>query len=301
MAIIETRTVSLETNRGMNDLLSMKKERVKVDETQEILDWLTRLDFDKERHDLLLRQKANTGKWFIESPEFRAWVETKKQTLLCHGFPGVGKTMLAAIAIDEIFKTTKAKDDGNGYQFLNNTNTGGYEDDNVGIGYVFGNFRRADELTCVAILASLTRQLAEKKDLPSDVLKMFKKHKSERSRPRLDELVSTLISIASRHATVFVVVDALDELHPDERASLTSALFSIQRGKADFRILATSRIIPEIVSEFKDAQHLEIRASEEDISTYLDGKMPGLPLFVRRNPELQEEIKSKINMAVDGV
>ena len=46
---------------------------------------------------------------------------------------------------------------------------------------------------------------------------------------------------------------------------------------------------------------LEIHASEEDVRRYLDGYMFRLPGFIVRSLELQEEIKTRIIKAVDGM
>jgi hypothetical protein len=46
---------------------------------------------------------------------------------------------------------------------------------------------------------------------------------------------------------------------------------------------------------------IEIRASDDDVRRYLDGKMSQLRPFVSRNFALQEEIKTEIIKAVDGM
>jgi hypothetical protein len=46
---------------------------------------------------------------------------------------------------------------------------------------------------------------------------------------------------------------------------------------------------------------LEIHASDEDVRRYLDGQMTRLPSFVLRNADLQEEIKTEIVKAVQGM
>ena len=71
--------------------------------------------------------------------------------------------------------------------------------------------------------------------------------------------------------------------------------------KARNEYLATSRFTPEIVDRFKDSESLEIRASSEDVERYLEGHIEQLPTFVQRNRELQEEIKTGISAAVDGM
>jgi hypothetical protein len=65
--------------------------------------------------------------------------------------------------------------------------------------------------------------------------------------------------------------------------------------------LVTSRFIPEITDEFKGYIHLEIRASPEDVERYVDGHLGELRPFVQRNQHLQDEIKTGISNAVDGM
>jgi hypothetical protein len=79
-----------------------------------------------------------------------------------------------------------------------------------------------------------------------------------------------------------------------------SQIFSLQ-AKTGANIFATSRHISNIEKEFEGNTLLEIRASEEDVRSYLDGHMLQLPGFVTRRPEIQEEIKATIVKAVDGM
>ena len=46
---------------------------------------------------------------------------------------------------------------------------------------------------------------------------------------------------------------------------------------------------------------MEIRASEHDVRRYVDGHMSQLPSFVGRSLDLQEEVKTEIVKAVDGM
>jgi hypothetical protein len=70
-------------------------------------------------------------------------------------------------------------------------------------------------------------------------------------------------------------------------------------------IFATSRFIPDIAEEFSNATSLEIRASEGDVRKYVDGKIlqlqQQLPKRVRSDPGLQEEIKTGVVKAADGM
>jgi hypothetical protein len=66
-------------------------------------------------------------------------------------------------------------------------------------------------------------------------------------------------------------------------------------------LFATSRIIPEIEKNFKNCLLLEIRANPEDIWNYLDQHMSQLPDFVSKDINLQTEIKTNIEGAIDGM
>jgi hypothetical protein len=66
-------------------------------------------------------------------------------------------------------------------------------------------------------------------------------------------------------------------------------------------LFVTSRFIPHIVKEFQGAPSLEIRASDGDVKRYLDGQSSRLPSFVRRNLDMQEQIKAEIVKAVEGM
>jgi type III secretory pathway component EscU len=46
---------------------------------------------------------------------------------------------------------------------------------------------------------------------------------------------------------------------------------------------------------------LEIRASKNDVERYLEDHIAGLPTFVQKNRQLQEEIETGISEAVDGM
>lgn len=93
---------------------------------QTVLDWLTPIDYMPQQSDFISRRQAGTGEWLLDSVEFQTLLNTDEQTFFCPGIPGAGKTILAAVVIDEL--TT---------QFSNDPTTG--------IAYIYCNFRRQDE------------------------------------------------------------------------------------------------------------------------------------------------------------
>ena len=185
---------------------------------------------------------------------------------------------------------------------IDDLNTRFHNDPSTGIAYLYCNFRRQDEQKAEDLLASLLKQLAQGlSSLPNSVTDLYDRHKAKETRP-YGEFSGVLQSVAAMYSRVFIVVDALDECQVSDgcRSRFLSEIFSLQ-AKCGINVFATSRFIPEVTEKFNGSTSLEIRASKEDVRKYLDGHIVQLPGFVRRNPELQDEIMTEITRLVDGM
>jgi hypothetical protein len=54
-------------------------------ELSEISEWLSDLTFEEYQKELYKTCTAGTGKWFLESPEFKNWLEGGSRELWCPG------------------------------------------------------------------------------------------------------------------------------------------------------------------------------------------------------------------------
>jgi hypothetical protein len=280
----EQQEISLAIRGGVDESNWRQENQEQQHERQTILQWLTPVDYAAQQSDFIGRRQKGTGQWLLDSTQFQAWLETDKQMLFCPGIPGAGKTILTSIVVEEL--TTR---------FCN--------DRSIGIAYLYCNFRRKDEQKAQDLLASLLKQLSEERShLPDSVKSLFDKHKVKRTRPSLDEISGAFQSVVATYSRVFVIVDALDEcsISDGSRQIFMSCLSSLQV-KCGVNLFTTSRHIASIEKEFEGNVKLEIRASEEDVRRYLESHMFRLPGFVVRSAELQEEIKSNIVKAVDGM
>ncbi|KAG7424985.1 putative ankyrin repeat protein [Fusarium oxysporum f. sp. raphani] len=253
-------------------------------EQKEILHCLTEVDYGPQQSDYFGRRQPGTGQWLLESAKFQCWLANKQQTLFCPGIPGAGKTILTSIVVENLEAL-----------FQN--------DRSFGIAYIYCNFRRQDEQTAEDLLASLLKQLAESRTTFSDSVKLlYHKHKDKRSRPSFEDISSTLQSVVALYSRVFILIDALDECRASDgsRTRFLAEVFKLQ-ARSGANIFATSRFIPDITEMFQNSISLEIRATEEDVRRYLQNHMLRLPAFVRRSPELQEEVKSSIVHSVQGM
>jgi hypothetical protein len=136
-------------------------------ERQTVLDWITLIDYAPQQNDFISRRHKGTGRWLLVSDEFQAWLGTDKQTLFCPGIPGAGKTILSSIVVD--------------YLYTNLQN-----DPNIGLAYLYCNFRRQHEQKLEDLIASLLKQLVQgQSSVPDSVQTLYNQHKDKRTRPSL--------------------------------------------------------------------------------------------------------------------
>ncbi|KAF5630756.1 purine and uridine phosphorylase [Fusarium tjaetaba] len=246
---------------------------------KELLEWLTLADYSLFQCDNIGRRQPGTGQWLLNSPEFCNWRDSPNQTLFCPGIPGAGKTILTSIVIDSL-KT----------QFVDYSN--------IGIAYVYCNFRRREEQTARELLASVLKQLLQGlKTIPESVESL---HRAG-SRLSLESISSALLWVAERFSRVFVLIDALDECRTSDgtRTRFLSEIFDLQ-SKCQINIFATSRPIPDVTRLFTNCASLEVRATDDDVRMFVRGRMPQLPEFFGQQG-LEEDITSQIVRSVQGM
>jgi hypothetical protein len=275
-------------------------------EHKEILDWLTPIDYTPQQSDHLTRRQPGTSQWLLDSPEFRTWLKTVKQTLFCPGFPGAGKTIITSIVVN--YLRTDFQNDSNQYSCDHNK---GIQTDKIGIAFVYCDFQRQDGQKTEDILASLLKQFVQEQDsVPESVKLLYDKHRKKNPPPSISDLSEALQSVLSNYSRAFIVIDALDECQ--DRGTLISYMAKLQ-AQTGANLFTTSRPIPEIKMEFEEVFResipLEIIARREDVEKYLDGHMWQLPLLDEKNLDLSKEtkmkiktkIKTKITEAANGV
>jgi hypothetical protein len=61
--------------------------QIRKQENQDVLDWLSPLNFWPRQSDLLDRRKEGTGGWLFRASKFEDWLSGEEKTLWC---PGIG-------------------------------------------------------------------------------------------------------------------------------------------------------------------------------------------------------------------
>ncbi|KAI9776598.1 MAG: hypothetical protein M1839_009502 [Geoglossum umbratile] len=287
----------IEAEKRISDLLSdvldnisktsanieTMRSKLDGDKDFEVLNWLTPIDYGPQQSDFIQRRQEGTGTWLLHTNKFNMWLDQRNKTLFCSGIPGAGKTILTSIVIDYLCSKYR-------------TNF------SVGIAYLYCNFRQQQQQKPEDLLLSLLKQLVQKQALvPESVKTLYECHNRERTRPLLNEILGALKSVAAQHSRVLIIVDALDEcgISDGERQKFLSAIFSLQ-DKTKANLFATSRINDSIAKLFKGALSLQIRASDKDVESYLDGQMSHLRSDIL-DEALRGVIRREIIRAVDGM
>jgi hypothetical protein len=248
-----------------------------------MMQWLSTTDFPAQQHDIITRRQRGTGQWFLDCSEFKRWLQGSEKTLYCPGIPGAGKAMIAAIAIDHLCRTILS--------------------DDIGVVYLFCSYKAQTDQNAESLLAALLKQLVQSRpDIAAPVTNIYKDHSKRRSRPSPDQIFQVLQSVCTNYSAVHVIVDALDECANEDgsRDQLIDKLQKLQTG-TDIRLLFTSRSISEITQQFCWGTIVEVRATKEDVTKFVEGQIPSLPKCIQRDDELNRAVKTRIVDAVDGM
>ncbi|UKZ80411.1 hypothetical protein TrVFT333_008170 [Trichoderma virens FT-333] len=260
------------------------KSRIDRNEDKEILDWLTSMDYGPLQSGHFNTCQIGTGQWLFGLKQFQDWVTSGGHTVFCHGIPGSGKTILTSLIISHLYARFRGAPE-------------------VGMAYIYFDYKRVEEQKFEKLLASLLKQLAGgRPHLSESTKELYRQHSTRRTRPLLSELMTDLECIISQHSKLFIILDALDECQSFDLVRFLSLLSDLQKDHA-INMLATSRPIPQIMDLFNNINNtiLEIRSEMSDIIKYIDGQMGLLPNVVQGNLSLIQEIKAVISEAADGM
>ena len=231
--------------------------------------------------DNLEKWQQGTGQFFLNSPEFAAWVSGRSPALLCFGIPGAGKTIIASVAIEHLRSTRNSK--------------------GLRVAFLYCNYRMRENQGAKNLLAVLLRQLAEQcASVPESVKELYASCKRKKTGPSFSEILDTLSRVIGSQERAFLVIDALDECSDEARKTLLTKLQELRRNTKT-SVMATSRPHGLLEREFEGDARLEIRAVERDIDLYLDGQLKGLSECVTGNDALQKTIKKCVAEAAGGM
>lgn len=176
--------------------------------------------------------------------------------------------------------------------------------DTTGIAVVYCNYANKTEQTAVNLLASIVRQLEPPKgSVCKDLEDLYQHHHTLGTRPSIVDIASILRMQISAYENTYIIVDGLDESY-QEGGNGEIFLDEVMKLLPDIHLLITSRPIPSLDFDLRDAAKIEISAKEADIRKYLDSRINTnrrISSFVRKYPTLKAEITEEVVKKAQGM
>lgn len=261
------------------------------DRQDRIIQWLWPRDPFLTHHEIARRRSKDSGQWLLDSREFKVWTESEEAEeaqLFCPGGPGSGKTVITSLVVDTLLKVHSGDKSEDGQTTV--------------IAFFYCNKQQRDQ-TPSDIIRSLLRQFAlQLSSIPDTLVDLYQRcHKSSEP-PPFANLVVALGDTIAKMKSVYIIIDALDELATPHRRVLLSTLQG-RLSTSGIKLFATSRPIPDIVSAFKESPSIDINFSSHSayMLQYIDESMKRLPEFVQQNEKLHTNIRDYLVKTSNGM
>jgi hypothetical protein len=162
---------------------------------------------------------------------------------------------------------------------------------------MYCNYQDYSLETATNLIASLLKQLVEDCCSISENVKSFcNQHREQNTSPTLDEFITALETETRAYTKVFIVVDALDECS-ESNGSRVKLLRALQSLTGPINLMVTSRDLPSIEQYFRGALHLQICATDQDVTKFIQSQLVEYTNFF----QLRDIITTKIVENVKGM
>jgi Cdc6-like AAA superfamily ATPase len=242
---------------------------------KELLDKICSIDYLQQHRDAIARHQDGTGNWFLQDPKYQAWTSSSRGTLCCPGAPGAGKTIMAALIIEQNLRAARSA--------------------RRPVAFMYYNYKAQDQQTLRHTLETILRQVVDDlPEVPRSVSKLFSRT------PSTEEIKDVLRELLKDCEELTIVTDALDECHDSVRSDVLSWIADLQ-ASVPVRYLATTRdYYPDTFhSIFQDQPSLEVKASRHDLELYT--RCRARTMRARVQPDLLEELIKGVVTAADGM
>lgn len=198
----------------------------------------------------------NTGKWFLEHPHVKRWIESaSSRSLWCSGGVGSGKTMLCAGLIDYLKSVTAETSSSLIYFYCETSKR-----------------KTADYVLRSLIKQLLQSLLASQIQCPEEVVTRIEEFFNPASpEPDVEDIKTIFLMLASAYSGAIYLIDGLDELEDSEVRAVLYALHHLLRNDSGPKVFISSR--DELGLNVRPAMDLRVQISsvdnEADILQYI--------------------------------
>jgi len=182
--------------------------------------------------------------------------------------------------------------------------------------YLYCDYDTYKERSATDLIAELLKKaVLGLNETPEEVNREFEKSKKcgDREQPPLQNFVNMLGGVLASFERAFICIDALDEFPPRQRSKFLDSLPRLIHLSPKTRLFLTGRpwIRDEVSQNFyrdevsrnfyRDAQMIPIKASEEDIQSYIIGRLSKDRYPKEMNSSLEAEIKQILPQNASGM
>ncbi|KAI1627396.1 ankyrin repeat-containing domain protein, partial [Exophiala viscosa] len=247
-----------KTSEGVSELsraarLAELRERDR--RTADILEWLAPVSWLHKHRDLQVKLAQGTGKSFLQHPDFTSWHEhTSSHDLLCIGGPGVGKSMLCALVVDQLRAKFKTKD--------------------VIVAYYYYDYAEQLSQNPPHLARSLLRQLCSAREtVAPSVAEFYQRTRNDvKDQTWFHDLLAVLGQVVATYTQCFIVIDAFDEADAQSQQrglfEVMDAMRSFTRNAVKFLVTARPHVL-NTTSRFHNPVTIDIMAEAQDIRLFL--------------------------------
>ncbi|KAL3441180.1 hypothetical protein BJX65DRAFT_314065 [Aspergillus insuetus] len=274
----------LETTEKIDLIIRWQQDK----ETREIMEWLSPTNFWLKQADVMKQRQPGAAEWLLKDPDFLEWETGVKRTFFRveEAVTGVGKKVLSSVVVDFLETDLPASD--------------------ISFAFVYCDYTLSQAQSVEYFLRAIARQIVElRHSIPASVLELYQRHRGKRTAATEDEYSKLLESLSQDSTETYVIVDALDEcINSQGGLFWTELLRRLTSSIANPRLLCASRRIEDPSKIFESAIRVEIRASQDDIVTYITKRIASndtLSAFCDRDLKLRQDIVDEIASKTDGM
>jgi len=263
------------SNIIVQDNTTLILDQLSAQRKKELLNKICNVDYLQQHSDAIKRHHIGTGNWFLLEPVYQQWTKSSSGTLICPGAPGAGKTIMAALVIEELLRAAPCPQHP--------------------VTFIYYNYKSRDQQSLRHALETVLRQVVTVlPKIPDSVERLFS------YTPSTHEIGSALRELLRDCQQLTIVIDALDECHDHIRADILSWIADLQSSLA-VRFLATTRDFHANISHhiFHSQPLLEVKASRHDLELYTRSRATGLR--AKAPSDLIEDLVNGVVTAADGM
>jgi hypothetical protein len=256
----------------------------------EIYQWLAPPDPSLNYQKAIRQRQAGTGRWFLDSEQYKTWRTNSASSIWLHGIPGCGKSILSSTILESL------------YQYC-------LDSPGKAVAYFYFDFNDAQKQTPDMMIRSLTYQLLQQcLTTPTSLETLFSSCQSGKRQPSLDSLLDVLHETLLLLPQSYLVLDALDEC--SERAELMQVIERMAMWQHKrLHLLVTSRkereieISLECIVDSQNIISLQREIVDKDIHTYVRQRLSDDKSLRKwqNDPSIRDEIEKTLMTGAHGM